>query len=220
MLASMGRAAFEDYLARQLDTFFPDGSDPRPSLAASLDDALDRMRTCINSVRMWKPDSFHHLQSEQNAIFLYYLANTIFEKTGDREAATKVFYLNKALNGFTCFYDTKLPEKMFVGHSVGVVVARAEFSNYLVLYQGCTVGKNHGEGPVLGPGTVLYPGSSVLGRCRTGPRTVIGQNQSLIDADAPGDCFVFQEAGRPVFKRPTRDVVADIFRVEPGSELS
>jgi serine O-acetyltransferase len=219
MLADMNGAEFRDYLVRQLEHFFPDGRSPGAAVADALDESLERLRTCINAVRMWKPDRFHHLQSEQNAIFLYYLSNTIWRRSHDAAAATKVFYLNKALNGFTCFYDTELPDRMFVGHSVGVVLARAEFSDYLVLYQGCTVGKNHGQGPSLGKGTVLYPGSSVIGRCRTGPRTVLGQNQTLIDADAPGDCFVFQQNGRPVFKRPSRDVVADIFRIEEGASL-
>ncbi|MEM6860990.1 MAG: hypothetical protein AAF627_09580 [Myxococcota bacterium] len=215
----MSGAQLRDYLSRQLDHFFPDGRSVSAAVGDALDESLDRLRTCINAVRMWKPDCFHHLQSEQNAIFLYYLSNTVWRRTEDVEVATKIFYLNKALNGFTCFYDTELPSVMFVGHSVGIVLARAVFEDYLVLYQGCTVGKNHGQGPSLGKGTVLYPGSSILGSCRTRPRTVIAQNQSLIDADTPGDCFVFQEGARPVFKSPSRDVIADIFRVEEGATL-
>ncbi|MBX6323993.1 MAG: hypothetical protein IRY94_19420 [Rhodospirillaceae bacterium] len=154
---------------------------------------------------MWTPGRFHHLHSEQNTIFLYYLANTIWRNGGDTAVATKLFYLNKALNGFHCFYDTELPRRFFVGHSVGIVLVRLAYPEHLVLYQGCTVGRSHRGSPELGEGLVMYPGSAIVGACRVGPRTVLAQGASLIDTDVPGDCVVLPggSRGRPVI-RPAR----------------
>ena len=205
-----------DYVAGQLAAFFPDRyRDTRWVLACDLDEALDRLAVCINAVRWWKEDEFDYLHSSQACIFVYYLSNTIWRNRQNQNVATKLFCLNKALNGFDCFYDNVLPDKFFIGHSVGIVLARTTFSNYLVLYQNSTVGKNHGRAPVLGEGVVLYPNSAIIGGCNIGAGTIVGQGSSIIDADTPGHCYVFSNGGRLVFKEPKRDVIADIFRIGP-----
>ena len=78
-LGQTQRGELLDYLTAQLNIYYPDGKgDVRRSIDADLDEALDRLRVCINSVMLWKQDVFHYLHSEQNTIFLYYLANTIW----------------------------------------------------------------------------------------------------------------------------------------------
>jgi serine O-acetyltransferase len=212
-LVDSSRAGLLDYLGRQLGHFFPDGHDPRPALERNLDAALQRLATCIAAVRMWTPGRFDPLHSEQNAVFLCYLANTIWRNKDDLRTATKVFYLNKALNGFHCFYDTELPQRFLVGHSVGIVLVRARYPERMVLYQGSTVGRNEAGTPDLGAGLVMYPGSAIIGACKVGPRTVLAQGASLVDTDTPGDCIVFPgAAGRPVIKPAKRDYAETYFR--------
>jgi serine O-acetyltransferase len=141
------------YLGRQLDHFFPDGRGDaeRPALqAAHSSRRLQRLERCIAEVRMWTPGRFDHLHSSQYTIFLYYLANTLWKRGAERALCNKLFGLNKALNGIDLFYEIELPEVFFIGHSVGIVLAKADYGNRLVLYQNSTVGKNHGEAPVLG----------------------------------------------------------------------
>jgi serine O-acetyltransferase len=213
-LKDISRSELVDYVAGQIDAFFPDRrGDTRAGIARDVDEALARLNVCINAVRWWKQDEFDYLHSSQHCIFVYYLSNTIWRNRQDRTLCTKLFCLNKALNGFDCFYDNALPDKFFIGHSVGIVLARTTFSNYLVLYQGCTVGKNHGAAPVLGEGVVLYPNSAIIGNCNIGPGTIVGQGSSIIDADTPGDCYAFSNGGELVFKKAKRDVLADIFRL-------
>jgi serine O-acetyltransferase len=213
-IVGMTRGDLIGYVAQQIQNFFPDGdhSPVKSAFDDNIDEALDRLHTCINSVRWWTMDEYDYLHSSQHCIFLYYLANTIWRNGGDDRVCTKLFYLNKALNGFECFYDNCLPDKFFVGHTVGIVLARTTFSNRLVLYQGCTVGKNHGEAPVLEEGVVLYPNSAVIGNCRVRAGTIIGQGVSVIDRDTPGQSYVFSNNGELVFKKPKRDVLRDIFR--------
>ena len=214
-LIGFNRDELGRYLGRQIDRMFPDGAtDSHAMIDRDLDEALDRLEHCIGAVRMWRPGEFTPLQSEQNTIFLYYLANTIYRNRGAGPVCTKLFYLNKALNGFHCFYDTELPDIFFIGHSLGIVLVRTTYSNYLVLYQNSTVGKNHGAAPVLGEGVVMYPNSAIIGDCNVRPGSIIAQGQSLMDADTPGNCYVFTEGGKPVFKKPKRDVLADIFRLD------
>lgn len=213
-LKEMTRTKLVDYVSNQINAFFPDGRDEtRSVIDADMDEALDRLNICINAVAWWKEDEFDYLHSSQHCIFLYYLSNTIWRNRQHQRVCTKLFALNKALNGFDCFYDNDLPDKFFIGHSVGIVLARTTFSNYLVLYQGCTVGKNHGAAPILEEGVVLYPHSAIIGNCHIGPGTVVGQGSSIIDADTPGKTYVFSHNGELVFKKPKRDVLADIFRL-------
>ncbi len=107
-----------------------------------------------------------------------------------------------------------MPDIFFVGYSVGIVLARSTFSDYLVLYQNSTIGKNHGRAPIIGQGVVLYPNSAIIGGCNIGAGSIIGQGCSVIDADTPGKCYVFSGGNELIFKKPKRNVLSDIFRIE------
>ena len=216
----LSRTELARYVARQLDTFFPDGCHPEAHtlVGAHLDAALVRLGRCINEVRWWTPDEFDHLHSSQYTIFLYYLANTLWQATGERALCSKLFGLNKALNGIDLFYEIEMPEVFFIGHSVGIVFAKATYGNHLVVYQNSTVGKNHGVAPVLGQGVVMYPNTAIVGRCQVGDGTVLAQGTSLVNADTPGRCTVFgASTGAGVVCRPLRrDILGDIFRSPPA----
>ena len=216
-LKDITREELVGYLTAQLNNAFPDQrqGDVAAGIDRDLDESLDRLKTCIDAVRMWTPNTFDYLHSSQHCILVYYLSNTIWRNREDERLCTKLFGLNKALHGFDCFYNTVLPDRFFIGHSVGIVLARVSFADYLVLYQNATVGKNHGQGPVLGQGVVLYPNSAIIGDCRIGARSIIGQGCSVIDQDTPGDTYVFSNGGQLAFKDPKRDVLADIFRLDP-----
>lgn len=203
------------YVADQAGHLFPDRhrGDVRPAVAAAIDTALGRLERCIAGVRMWREGVFDPLHSSQYTTFLYYLANTLWRERQDERVCTKLFYLNKALNGFECFYDNDLPEVFFIGHSVGIVLVRNHYPKHFVIYQNATVGKNNGVAPVLGEGVIMFPNTAIIGNCRVGDRTVISQGVSLIDTDAPGDCVVYRNGREPVFARPKRDLLADYFRL-------
>ena len=213
-LTQSSRADLLRYVVRQLDHLFPDeAASVHDMLDAHLDTALLRLERCINAVRMWKPGQFDALHSSQYTIFLYYLANTLWRSGGDPRVCTKLFLLNKALNGIDCFYEIELPEVFFIGHSVGIVLAKATYGERLVVYQNATVGKNHGTAPVLEAGVVMYPNSAIIGRCVVREGSVIAQGVSVINQDTLPNCLVFQgERGGLVFKATERDIQGDIFR--------
>lgn len=202
------------YLQRQLEQFFPDGKPVRALIDRNLDDALARLQHCINSVRIWPQNTFDYLHSTQYSIFLYYLSNTIWHCDGNETGVcTKLFLLNKALNGIDCFYEIEMPKVFFIGHTVGIVLAKATYGEHLVLYQNSTVGKNHGISPVLEDGVVMYPNTAIIGRCHIAARSVIGQGVSVINKNTPGNSLVFQsDAGELTFKPSHRDILNDFFR--------
>ena len=186
----------------------------RRSIAQDLAESLGRLERCINAVRMWPEGQFNYLNSSQYCIYLYFLANTIWRNSGDAAVPTRLFLLNKILNGIDLFYEIEMPSMFFIGHSVGIVLAKAAYGEHLVLYQNSTVGKNHGVAPVLEQGVVMYPNTAIIGRSRVRSGTILSQGVSIINCDTPGNCVAYSgTAGKPVFKPAKRDVLADIFRL-------
>ena len=214
-LLNLTRATLLDYTVAQVAHFIPDGrNNVRTRLDSALDEALARLMRCINGVRTWRENEFNYLHSSQYCTYLYYLANTIWHNTADVEVCTKLFLLNKALNGIDCFYEIEMPDIFFIGHSTGIVLAKAKYSDYLVIYQNSTVGKNHGVSPVIEEGVVMYPNTAIIGKSLVRSRTVIGQGVGVVNCDTPGNAIAFNGKDRGlVFKPLKRDFLADFFRL-------
>jgi Serine acetyltransferase len=213
-LVASGRQHLLGYVWGQTSHFFPDGREEgRAVIDLHLDEALRRLAVCIESVLAWKPGEFDYLQTSQYSTFLYFLANSIWRKEGPLPVCAKLFALNKLLNSIDLFYEIQMPKVFFIGHSVGIVLAKAVYGEQLVLYQNATVGRNHGIAPVLGAGTILYPNSAIIGHCDVGPRTTISQGASLINQNTPGDCIVFPQSGPEALVKPTgRNYLEEYFR--------
>lgn len=213
-LVNIDRNQLADYVRKQLGNLFPLPPDPQAALIDThLDESLRRLNHCVSRVRMWTPDQFDVLHSSQYCIFLYYLSNTIWRREKTQRLCTQLFLLNKALNAIDCFYEVEMPEVFFIGHSVGIVLAKAKYGNYLVLYQNSTVGKNHGISPVIEDGVILYPNSAVIGNCLIRKGTVISQGVSVINRNTEAGKLVFQGYGGDlVFKDNSRPSLNDFFR--------
>ncbi|NDE04911.1 MAG: hypothetical protein EB003_09725 [Flavobacteriia bacterium] len=127
---------------------------------------------------------------------------------------TKLFLLNKALNRIDLFYENNMPSRFFIGHSVGVVLAKATYSDYFAIYQNSIVSKNHGVAPILEEGVLLYPNTAVICRCHIRAKTVVSQGVSIINQDTLGNSTVFgAESGKLTFKEVSRNAIEDIFHI-------
>ncbi|OXM14120.1 hypothetical protein [Paenibacillus herberti] len=183
----------KQYVFNQLNNFFPD---KRLFMHDKLFDqsillALDRTEFCFRHITL---KSFHydgetffsHFHSDQYTIFLWFLSNSLLKVFNDTEIASKVFYLNKILNGVACMYDTKLPNIFLIVHGGSIVLGKANYSDFFVCYQGCTVGAIKGVYPTLERGVAMAPQSSIIGNCIVGAGSTIGnqallRNQSLLN---------------------------------------
>lgn len=210
------RESLAAYTTAQCAHVVPDGREAefRKVVDAHLDEALERLHRCINACAPWRPDQFNVLQSSQHTIFLYFLANTIWKRSGDTAAATRLFLMNKAFNGIDLFYEIAMPEVFYIGHSVGIVLAKANYGNHLVLYQGVTVGRHKDQIPVIGDRVVLYPGSSVAGRAVVEDDCVISQGTRVINRHTPTGSLVFAgDKGELAFRPRPDDLLQEYFRL-------
>src|SRR5579872_5491581 len=151
-----------DYLNAQLKSLFPDRKAGR--IGQVVRRALERVEYAFERIVLpgysdGGQATFSHLHGDQYASFLYFAANTAWRDHEDEALASKLFLLNKALNGIVIVYDTILPDVFVLMHTVGTVLGKAQYGNYLVAAQNVTVGMDRGETPVVGERVVLYGGS-------------------------------------------------------------
>lgn len=218
-ILNLHRDRLGPYIRAQIANLLPlGGEDAELALIDKhLPEALGRIEHCIAHVKMWKTGYFDVLHSSQYCIFLYYLSNTIWRREQARGVCTKLFLLNKALNAIDAFYEVELPEVFFIGHSVGIVLAKATYGNFLVLYQNSTVGKNHGQAPEIGAGVILYPNTGVIGACRLADGSIISQGTSVINQETRAHCIAYPgQGGKLIFKAPKHNILADFFSGLPA----
>lgn len=122
--------------------------------------------------------------------YLYWVGHLLY-KSGHAEIADKVYYLNKLLNAVDLFYAIEFPEHWSCEHPLGSVMGRARYGDYFFFYQGCTVGGNHGEYPVIGNNVTMYSNSKVLGKSHIGNNVIVGANAYVKDTDIPDNSMVF-----------------------------
>ncbi len=200
MIMSLYKQELVLYVSRQLDHFFPDNSSVNQvEIAQRIDVVIDRVNFCFSAVhnRYFQVDGqtcFNHLNSDQYAMFLYFLANTLFREQADIWLCEKLFYLNKLLNGIDVYYEVDLPDIFLFCHPLGTVLGRATYANYFLVNQECTIGAARESEPgkksiypVLGEYCALYKGAAILGNCRVGTNCKISAHSLLIDQDLEAD---------------------------------
>lgn len=207
-----------EYVARQMDALFTDGFPVRPQLKRYVVAALERMEHCVvraalKGFHTKDGPRYHHLHTDQHAMFLYYLANTAHRMGAPPPIAEKAYALNKALHGLDAFYEVELPEVFALVHPVGTVLGRATYGDYFCAYQNVSVGADLDDNhPTFGTGVVMYGGSRIIGKVTVGDNCMISAGASILRGDVPSGHVAFGQ--HPAIEtKPTRhDVIKDIFK--------
>ncbi|MBV8600740.1 MAG: serine acetyltransferase [Candidatus Eremiobacteraeota bacterium] len=214
MRTSLATGDLARYLKAQLESAFPDGR--KPGVKAVVGHALERVERSFSKIVLagYSKEgeaTFSHLQGDQYAAFLYFAANTAWREAEDVELASKLFLLNKALNGIVVMYDTILPEVFVLMHTVGTVLGKANYGNYFVAAQNVTVGMDRDAIPTFDERVVLYGGSTVIGGCRIGNRVTVASNATVRGETIADGSIVAGSSPELVVKPATRDVSALYF---------
>lgn len=212
------------YTSRQLNNIFPDGNTVKPGELASFTDvALDRLHYCFKYVKFKRYNNegetqFNHLYADHYLMYTWFLANTLWKENGSPAIANKLYYLNKALHGLDCMYDTLLPDIFLLFHSCGTMLGKAGYANYFVALQGCTVGSQKGEYPVFGQGVSLTANSSVIGKCIIGNRCTISTRTTIFQKDIEDDhtAFINFDTGQLQVKPSKECYAQQFFNVDLG----
>tara|TARA_R110002124_G_scaffold71080_5_gene190470 strand:+ start:52504 stop:53190 length:687 start_codon:yes stop_codon:yes gene_type:complete len=228
MKMSLTEQELSRYVAMQLSNFFPDQQQHSIDIDDIMNQALQRISYCFGHIHRKYYQSlddngksqtlFNHLNSDHYASFLYVLSNQAWREN-KITLAEKLFYLNKALNGFDCFYSVELPEIFMLVHPVGTVLGNAKYQDYLVVYQNVTVGSTlAGVYPEFGKGCILYSKASVIGNCNIGENVVFGANSLLINSTVLLNQSVVGQYPRHRLMASQVNVISDIFNEGNSSE--
>lgn len=217
MQLSLPQSDLAGYVSRQMSAIFPDRDIVARDLQPSVAVALERTEFCFSRTHAkYYSDGaqtvFNHLNTDQYATFLYFLANTTYKAEEDPTFASKLYALNKALHSIDAFYEVELPDIFLFQHPVGTVLGRGTYAPYLVVYQRCTVGANlEGDHPSMNEGVILFGGSAVIGNCNIGGNCWLSAGTLVMDTDLPGDSVVFGRSPELTIRPTRRDVVCDVF---------
>ena len=84
-----------------------------------------------------------------------------------------------------------MPDIFLLVHPVGTVLGRAEYSDYLIVYQGVNVGSNKNQYPKFSKYVTLRPSTSVLGKCHLEFNSELATGSTLIDKDLEKNSIYF-----------------------------
>jgi len=193
MKLSVPVSEFQSYVRTLVEREFPDGRSVE--LESAIDAALQRTEFCFKHValrgyRTADGDAnFSHLHGDQFATFLYLLANSAW-RAGDEALAGKVMLLNRTRHAIAIMYDTILPDIFVIPHTVGTVIGKGTYGDYLVVCQNVTVANDITSSLTIGSGVILFPGAFVVGTGTIGSGSVITANTTISYNDIPPDSMV------------------------------
>jgi serine O-acetyltransferase len=212
---------FHEFLSNlvisQVRNLLPDGHSPEKLIKIHTQEALVRTQKCISVFKDYRAKGFDYLISWQYATFIYFLAHTIWIHTQNEDTPTRLFLLNKYLNGIDLFFKISLQDHFSLTHTLGSVFSNATYGDYSVYYHGCTIGRNNNDYPFLEDCVVLLPHSMVIGKSRIRENTVITPGVKVIDTDTPGNCYVFEsKSGKLKFKE-LNNYYVDKYFIRPNN---
>ncbi len=153
---------------------------------------------------------FSPFHSVQYAIYLYYLANTIYRKEGKNDLSGQLYYLNKVMNSVDWYYEISLPDIFCAEHPLSSVMGRATYSNKFFFYQGCTVGGNKGKYPYIGENVIMYSNTTVIGDTKIGNNVVISTGSTIKDENIPSNSIVFGQSPNLIIKQKSEMEIIEL----------
>lgn len=214
------------YTTAQLEAMFPieSGFKTADEIGRCVDAVFARLDFCFSRVnnKYYSENNvatFTPLNTDQYAAFLYLLSREAANTIECLPLADQLFALNKSLHGLDVYHGVSLPDVFLFVHSVGTVLGRAEYGNYLVIYQGVTVGGNIDlEYPTIMGGVALFAGSKVIGRSCVGEGAMMAADSLIMDADVPPHT-IYDGRYPSAAYRPTRRTVFGRYFKSPDDQL-
>jgi len=214
--SSLEAIQLAEYVTDQVNYFLPDKNSFSAHLLCDFVElAMASIDYCFShiAVKHYNDQSgtlFNHLHSDQYAMFLQILSNLAYEMGTGEVICTKLYLLNKILHGIDCYYEIKLPSIFLFSHPLGTVLGRAEYSDYFLVSQNCTVGGVYSSNgyvyPQIGPHCAMYAGSAIIGNSKTGSNCKLTQNSILFNTLLPPNSVFMGNISDSRIKRSSRKI--------------
>lgn len=222
-----------DVLKRQLNSFWNVSISDDIWMLEKISDALTKVNNSFMAAnnKYYLKYGFSIYNSAQYSIFLYYLANiigntqsgcnsnySVESRGGDGGGglADQIYYLNKIMNCVDWYWQVDLPNHFIVVHPIGTILGRAQYSDYLCVYQGVTIGGNFKQVeiqyPSLGNYVTLYANASVIGNSKIGNQVIISANAFVKDENIEDNSIVFGSSPHLIVKSYDSEILREYLR--------
>lgn len=213
IIISISKAELINLVIKQLNNLLTYNKiEDQKILVNSVNIALERTEHNFkfNKNKYYTKDShvyFNPFHSDQYTVFLYYLSNTIWKQFKYFSLANRIYYLNKIFNSVDLYFEVELPNIFSLGHPVGSVMGRANYSDFFSFSQNCTVGNNKDIYPTFGENVVLFSGVTVIGNCNIGDNCIISANTYVKDTNIRSNSIVFGSSPNLIIKEKTKEYI-------------
>lgn len=164
-------------------------------LGYSYTQSIERYFHCLSFRRSRPSLTSIVTHADEYCTFLLFLARQLY-LNGHEDLANVVYVLNRRLHAFDCFYTREIPDIFLLVHPIGTVLGQAQMSDYLVIYQGVTVGGDpKGRFPKLEENIVLFSNSALIGDTTISTGCVIGSGVRLYGTHVPSASCISSQPG-------------------------
>lgn len=204
-----------DMLLNQISNNYFKSIEDETLITKYLPKAIERFENCIeNSDNKYyskinqngeKEPYFDPLHSCQWALFLYFMANTIYANENKKiEAARvvcdKIYGQAKTISGCDIYYEVQMPEKFYFDNPIGSYMGRARYGENFSFVQGCTVNNVDSIYPVIGNNVKMLTGSKILGNSHIGDNCIICASALIENEDIPDNSIVSGKSPNLIIK--------------------
>jgi len=159
------------------------------------------------------PKEFDFFQTHHHILFLYTFARLLYERNVSNNLCTRLYLLNRMINGIDLFYKIKMPKYFLLGHGLGTVFSGATYGNYLVVFQNSTIGIQDGVYPDIGDKVIVYPNCVIAGKTKIGNNCVIGAGTILINKTIPDNSIVYGGEILQI-KKNSKNLISKYFNIQ------
>lgn len=152
--------------------------------------AQEKYIYCLSQKRIKHYPNRLLMHADEYCSFLVILARQAY-LDGENALAEATYLVNRRMHAFECFYTRDIPNIFHLEHPIGSVLGQASFGEYLVVYQGVSVGGDMKlRYPRLGEGVVLFSKCSLIGSVNIGRNCAIGAGVQLYGESVPDNVAI------------------------------
>lgn len=210
MIIAITETKLTQLLVNQLDNFLFIESEEQALIEENIGYVLNDIEYCFSKSKIkyyYKELDvfFNPMHSIQYLLFLLFFARKL-SLIKQNSLADRLYYLNKILHSIDIYHEIELPKILFFEHPLGTVFGRAKYSDYLCVFQNCTIGgvmdrnTKQIDYPTIGRKVILYSGTSILGKSNIGDNVVFGANTMIKNQDVPSNSVVFGQSPNIIIK--------------------
>lgn len=172
------------------------------NILSSLPTAVDKTLNCLGCWRDYADiRCIDPLHSRQYATVLAILSRNLY-KCGMKQESEMVSYVNKIVNGCEIFGHVNLKPNFLLGHTLGIVLGKANYGDFLCIQHNVTVGRWGNDIPSIHDRVMIMNGAVIAGKSIIGENSIVSSGVRVINQKVPANSIAFSGRGKELVLKP------------------